>query len=189
MPSYQPSPKPTDKLTTVTSSTVRDDFNDTRAVQHYDDAARKLGLWESEKIAIQRAFGPLMQADSIDRTWLLEAGCGAGRVAVGLCTPQSLKTQPSTSPNDSSWIPFRHVVAFDFAEQQVQSAHAFISEKKLEHCIQVKHVDATDAPAVQSCVQNKQLFDGALFMFNGLMQIPGRAQVDNISFEFFFDFD
>jgi len=61
----------------IDSATVRADFNDLLSVVHYTRAAHELGLWQSERTLIGRLFP--------DRTApLLEAGCGAGRVTIGL---------------------------------------------------------------------------------------------------------
>ncbi|MFA6960142.1 MAG: class I SAM-dependent methyltransferase [Opitutaceae bacterium] len=152
----------------ITSATVRDDFNDPVAVVHYARAAHNLGLWKSEKLLIERFF-----TDKTAR--LLEAGCGAGRVTLGL------------------WeLGYRNLVAFDFAEELVDQARALAEERTA--AIPVHHADATQplcnllgytSPVAlsQNTTPKKPkcnpigytLFDGALFMFNGLMQIPGRA--------------
>jgi SAM-dependent methyltransferase len=130
----------------ISAATVRDDFNDPIAVVHYARAAHSLGLWKSEKLLIERFF-----PDRDAR--LLEAGCGAGRVTLGL------------------WeMGYRHLVAFDFAEELVDQARALAEERSAP--IPIHHADATQ-PICHLLGDN--LFDGALFMFNGLMQIPGRA--------------
>ena len=61
----------------ITAATVRADFNDLLAVVHYTRAAHELGLWVSERTLIERFF-PERAAP------LIEAGCGAGRVTLGL---------------------------------------------------------------------------------------------------------
>lgn len=131
----------------ITSATVRDDFNDPLAVVHYARAAHTLGLWKSERLLIERFFP--------DRgARLLEAGCGAGRVTLGL------------------WdLGYHNLTAFDFAEELVDQARALAEERSA--AIPIHHADATQ---LKKCHQlGDTLFDGALFMFNGLMQIPGRA--------------
>jgi SAM-dependent methyltransferase len=151
----------------ITSATVRDDFNDPLAVVHYARAAHRLGLWKSEKLLIERFF-------TDTSAHLLEAGCGAGRVTMGL------------------WeLGYHHLTAFDFAEELVDQARALVEERGAS--IPVHHADATqslchlisdkpfDSPSQNTpSAQPKcrligdTLLDGALFMFNGLMQIPGR---------------
>ncbi|MCB1104424.1 MAG: class I SAM-dependent methyltransferase [Opitutaceae bacterium] len=130
----------------VRGQTVRDDFNDVRAVVHYTKAAHGIGLWESERVLIERFF-PDKSAT------LLEAGCGAGRVSVAL------------------WeAGYQHLHAFDFAEELLAQAHSLALERNA--ALTLFHADATRLakhPAVADL-----RFDGALFMFNGLMQIPLR---------------
>jgi SAM-dependent methyltransferase len=193
----------------ITSSTVRDDFNSLEAVLHYTRAAVSLGLWESERLLIERFF--------IDRTApLIEAGCGAGRATLGLWA-----------------LGYRNLTAFDFAEELLEQAVSLAAERSA-HSARFFHADATrplrhqlldyqsrDArseglrgtcqllddkmppalavsthrsfhntagPDPKSCklIDDKlpeapatlqgdeALFAGALFLFNGLTQIPAR---------------
>ena len=143
----------------ITAATVRADFNDLLAVVHYARAAHTLGLWESERVLIERFFP--------DRTAsLLEAGCGAGRVTLGLWA-----------------LGYRRLTAFDFAEELVDQARSLAIERKAE-AINFLHADATDlkdsvaeragVSSVRAAVSGALGFSGALFLFNGLMQIPGR---------------
>ena len=204
----------------ITSSTVRADFNDLQAVVHYTRAAHDLGLWASERQMIERFF-PDRDAP------LLEAGCGAGRVTLGL------------------WeLGYRRLTAFDFAEELLDQARSLALERGAG-AITWLHADATDlrgarerkpeagdpapaspspgagwchvsrdgppprqdeksgqcharrdtaavtpgrrprvraVPAAASAapasrgdhVLREESFGGALFLFNGLMQIPGR---------------
>jgi SAM-dependent methyltransferase len=131
----------------ISPATVRADFNDLIAVVHYTRAAHELGLWKSEKILIERFF-PDQSAP------ILEAGCGAGRVTIGL------------------WqLGFRNLTAFDFAEELVDQARSLAAERAAD-AIKFLHADATD---LASCnLIDHTRYSGALFMFNGLMQIPGR---------------
>lgn len=134
-------------MTRITGDTVRDDFNHIRTVIHYTKAAHELGLWKSERVLIERFF-----TDKNAR--LLEAGCGAGRVTLGL------------------WkLGYRQLTAFDFASELVEQAESLAAER--EAAIRFFAADATRLD--QSNVIRYFPFDGALFMFNGLMQIPGRA--------------
>ena len=130
----------------ISTKVVRDDFNDLLAVVHYTRAAHKLGLWASERILIERHF-----PDKSAR--LLEAGCGAGRVAVALWESG-----------------YRDLHAFDFAQELLDQAHSLALERQA--AITLFPADAT---ALRLChVLRDKVFDGALFMFNGLMQIPLR---------------
>jgi len=131
----------------ITAGTVRGDFNALMTVIHYTRAAHFLGLWESERILIERFF-PARTAH------LLEAGCGAGRVTLGL------------------WhLGYRDITAFDFAEGPLEQARSLATERDAG-TIRLLNGDATRLAGIEG--QLKPPFDGALFMFNGLMQIPGR---------------
>jgi SAM-dependent methyltransferase len=133
----------------ITPATVRADFNDLLAVVYYTRAAHELGLWKSERTLIERYFPD----QSVP---LLEAGCGAGRVTLGL------------------WdLGYRQLTAFDFAEELVDQAHSLAAERHAE-AINFLHADATDLTGCH--LLDDIRFGGALFMFNGLMQIPGREQ-------------
>ena len=156
----------------ISAETVRADFNDPLAVVHYTRAAHFLGLWKSEKILIERFFTAKNAA-------LLEAGCGSGRVTLGM------------------WHEgYRNLTAFDFAEELVDQAKNLAAERSAT-AINFFHADATQlrqsardvchllsdklpispgkaANPLCHLIDDKPVFDGALFMFNGLMQIPGR---------------
>ena len=148
-------------LKKISSAQVRADFNDLLSVVHYTRAAHELGLWKSERLLIER-FLPDRAAP------LLEAGCGAGRVTIGL------------------WeLGYRNLVAFDFAEELVDQARSLAAERHAT-AITFLHADATrleqsnlmgyfHADTVGRQSNPLGYFGGALFMFNGLMQIPGRA--------------
>lgn len=131
----------------ISSQTVRSDFNDPIAVVHYARAAHFLGLWRSERLLIERYFPDRDLA-------LLEAGCGAGRVTLGL------------------WeMGFQRITAFDFADELLDQAKSLASDKGAT-CIRFLNADAT---ALSASLGSAERYEGALFMFNGLMQIPGRA--------------
>ena len=146
----------------ITAATVRADFNDAVAVAHYARAAHFLGLWESERVLIERFFPDKSAA-------LLEAGCGAGRATLGL------------------WqLGYTNLTAFDFAEELVDQAR-FLAAERGATAIRFEVADATALgsavlqPAPAAANNQRGLkpratpgFSGALFLFNGLMQIPGR---------------
>ncbi len=79
---------------------------------------------------------------------LLELGCGVGRIAIGLHE-----------------LGFRNVLATDFSRPMIQRLRHLT--KLLEYSIPSQVADA--------CALNFEdgIFDGAIFGFNGLMQIPG----------------
>lgn len=138
----------------ITAATVRADFNDLVAVLHYTKAAHGLGLWKSERILIERFF-------TDPAAPLLEAGCGAGRVTLGL------------------WeLGYRNLTAFDFARELVDQAMSLAAERGADtgpNPLRLLHADATALGKCPALAKTKAHFGGALFMFNGLMQIPGRA--------------
>jgi SAM-dependent methyltransferase len=130
----------------ITAAQVRRDFNDLRAVVHYAKAAHEIGLWESERLMIERHF-PDRDAP------LLEAGCGAGRVCVALHA-----------------LGYSRLTAFDFAQELVDQALALADERGAT--IALHHADATKLSTHPAFADAR--FAGALFLFNGLMQIPLR---------------
>lgn len=158
----------------ISGDTVRADFNAPESVLHYARAADRLGLWASEEKLIAQHFPDL-------RAPLLEAGCGTGRVTLALAARG-----------------YRKITAFDFAEELLAHARTFAREKKLHRRIRFHHADATQLTprgfppggkaawgqdragargriASQGGVAGEPAaFAGVLFLFNGLMQIPGR---------------
>lgn len=132
----------------ISADIVRADFNDLLAVLHYTRAAHGLGLWASERLLIERFFP--------DRAaHLIEAGCGAGRVTLGLWT-----------------LGYHRLTAFDFAAELLDQARSLAAERGAE-AIRFLEADATRlGPALAA--NGVAPAAGALFPFNGLMQIPGR---------------
>ncbi len=131
----------------ITAATVRADFNDLPAVIHYTRAAHEIGLWASERALIRRFFP--------DRTAsLLEAGCGAGRATLGLWA-----------------LGYTRLTAFDFAQELVDQAISLGAERGAT-AISFLQADATNLAPCASRLAPP--YGGALFLFNGLMQIPGR---------------
>ena len=138
----------------ITTDTVRADYNDPNVVMHYARAAHELGLWASERLMIERWL-PDRDAP------LLELGCGAGRVTLGL------------------WdLGYRRLTAVDFAEELLDRARSLARLR----CAEGIRFLAADVARLSQChllndnpVQPAG-FAGALFLFNGLMQIPGRER-------------
>ncbi len=132
----------------ITGEVVRTDFNAPQAVLHYTRAAHFLGLWESERILMERFFP--------DRSLhLLEAGCGAGRATLGL------------------WhLGFTRITAFDFAGELLEQARALA---RALGAGQIEFVEADACDLSRSLALAGGNFDGVVFTFNGLMQIPGRS--------------
>ena len=134
-------------ITKIDGGTVREDFNAINAVLHYTKAAHFVGLWKSERTVITKHV-PERSAR------LLEAGCGAGRVAVGL-----------------GELGYQDITGFDFAAELVDQARNLAQEKNLPS-LTFLQADATRLAECQ--LLDDMSFDAVLFMFNGLMQIPGR---------------
>ena len=114
-------------------------FDSDAAVEHYAEAARRVGLWESEEKLFTRLFKP--------EATLLELGCGAGRIAIGLHE-----------------LGYRNIMALDYARAMVRRARHMA--EVLEYSIPFRVGDATQLEF------EDEVFDGAIFGFNGLMQIP-----------------
>lgn len=118
-------------------------FRQQQVVEHYSQAANRVGLWRSETRIFTRLFTPEQS--------ILELGCGAGRIAFGL------------------WeLGYKRVLATDASREMVTEARRI--NHVLEYGVPVHVEDATRL----SFTDNE--FDGAIFGFNGLMQIPGRAR-------------
>ena len=118
-------------------------FDAEGVVDHYAKAATELGLWLSEEKIFTRIFDP---KDS-----LLELGCGAGRIAIGLYE-----------------LGYRNVLATDYAREMVARARRLA--EVLEYSIPFRVADAT------ALEFEDDVFDGAIFGFNGLTQIPQAGQ-------------
>lgn len=150
MPASDPAKK-------ISGATVRADFNAPESVLHYTRAADRLGLWASEEKLIAQHFPD-------QRAPLLEAGCGTGRVTLALAERGYMR-----------------LTAFDFADELLAQARHLAREKILHRRIRFRHADATQLPETCNVLRYKSsgshadgAFAGVLFLFNGLMQIPGR---------------
>jgi len=116
-------------------------FAQPEVVENYAKAVSRVGLWVSEERIFKRVFQP---EDSI-----LELGCGAGRIALGL------------------WeLGYRRVLGTDYCREMVAEARRI--NQVLEYGAPFQTADATQLEF------DDGHFDGAIFGFNGLMQIPGR---------------
>jgi ubiquinone/menaquinone biosynthesis C-methylase UbiE len=111
------------------------------AVEHYSRAAASLGLWRSEVRVLTRLFRPEQR--------VLDVGCGAGRIALGLAR-----------------LGYRSVVGLDNCPPMVVEARRLAEAMVLD--VSFWDGDALALPFAEAS------FDGAVFGFNGLMQIPGR---------------
>jgi ubiquinone/menaquinone biosynthesis C-methylase UbiE len=111
-------------------------------VDHYARAAASLGLWRSEEKVFRGVFLPGER--------LLDVGCGAGRVALGLAR-----------------LGFSGVVGVDNCPPMVTEARRLAGAMGL--AVEFWDGDALNLPFPAAS------FAGAVFGFNGLMQIPGRS--------------
>jgi len=109
----------------------------------YARAAAQVGLWESERLLAGRHLPREGR--------ILELGCGAARVALGLWR--------------DGW---KEVVPTDLSPEMVGIAEGVLAEAGCPFRPLV--ADATDLPFGPAS------FDGAVFAFNGLMCIPGRER-------------
>lgn len=80
---------------------------------------------------------------------ILELGCGTGRIAIGLTE-----------------LGYRHILGVELAKEMVKEARRIA--RALELGVAFRQGDA------RRLKFEDNLFDGAIFGFNGLMQIPGR---------------
>ncbi len=81
---------------------------------------------------------------------ILELGCGAGRISIGL------------------WeLGFHRIIGTDLSRAMIATAR--LLARKLEYAIPLRVADATRLSF------ESDTFDGVIFGFNGLMQIPGRS--------------
>ncbi len=120
---------------------VRSYYRDPNIVRHYLDATNRVGLWESEQQVFCRLFA---KEDT-----LLELGCGAGRIAIGLHE-----------------LGYHNLLATDFSPEMVSEGRN--ASECLGYEIPFRVADAT------RLTFPPQSFQGVIFGFNGLMQIPGR---------------
>ena len=129
-----PRPEPVD------IEAIRGYFSDPRTVDHYVRAVANIGLWNTERAVFQ---------ERIERqSRVLDLGCGAGRIAIGL------------------WeMGYRNVAGADLSEEMIAESRA------------IAHVLGVEIPFLVEDATNlsfeDQAFDAIVFGFNGLMQIPG----------------
>ena len=98
-------------------------------------------------VSEEKVFTRLFDKDDA----VLELGCGAGRIAFGLYE-----------------LGYRHLMATDYARPMVKQAQQIAQMLDYRVALQV-----ADATALRF---EDDAFDGAIFGFNGLMQIPQSGQ-------------
>jgi len=92
-------------LKKVNADDVLDYYAKSVVLDHYEEAATEVGLWESEKIVFTRNFSDPTKS-------ILELGCGCGRIALGLVK-----------------LGYSDVRATDFSKQMVRRAR-FLAQKE-----------------------------------------------------------
>lgn len=179
----------------ITGATVRADFNALESVVHYSRAAERLGLWASERKLIDQHFPDR-------RAPLLEAGCGTGRVTLALAElgytkltafdfAEELLDQARHFAREKKLtrrIRFLHADATQLPAQchlLGDTARNSRAKRRPSSNLLGDSPDTSPSENVAARPPNGNLlgdrstgpttgFAGALFLFNGLMQIPGR---------------
>jgi ubiquinone/menaquinone biosynthesis C-methylase UbiE len=114
---------------------------------HYARAAVQVGLWASERCLIEEAW--------LKDARLLELGCGAGRVGLGLLQ-----------------LGYHEVTVTDFSPTMVDMTKGVLGEAQPAWANRVEVADACALPYAD------ESFDGVIFAFNGLMCMRGQADRD-----------
>lgn len=172
----------------ITGETVRADFNALESVVHYSRAAERLGLWASERVLIEQHFPD-------QRAPLLEAGCGTGRVTLALAElgytqiaafdfAEELLAQARHFAREKKLtrrIKFHHADAtrldatcnlLGYKTAGHRTGRAERKGPRKCNLIGYKSPGAPTTPPTAAVASRG--FAGVLFLFNGLMQIPGR---------------
>ena len=118
-------------------------WEDTRTALHYARASVHVGLWQSERILSERYLPKTSH--------LLELGCGAGRITLGLYQ-----------------LGWKQITPTDISTAMVDLAQGVFAESNVP--LKALRADARALPF------DNQSFDHALFGFNGLMCIQGRTE-------------
>ena len=129
---------------------VRIYFENRKVVDEYADAAVNVGLWNSERIVVEK----FVSKDAR----ILELGCGAGRIAMGL-----------------EKIGYKSIVSTDFSESMVEKARALYADAGTSGT-QSRSVKFEVADACDLSRFAPETFDAAIFGFNGFMQIPSQKR-------------
>ncbi len=121
------------------ASFVKNYFENMRVVSDYAKAVDSVGLWASEKMLIERYIPKTAK--------VLELGCGAGRIAIGMAR-----------------LGYENIYASDFSTNMVDVAKQLAERDSLNVEFSVQDATAISLP--------DETFDVVIFGFNGLMQIP-----------------
>ncbi len=118
-------------------------FSHPDTVLEYARAAVRVGLWRSEAALLEKHVPRSAR--------VLELGCGAARVSVGMVK--------------AGWT---DLLATDFSPDMVEAARAVVESAGVGSGVRCEVADATALPYADAS------FDAAVFAFNGLLMIPGR---------------
>ena len=118
-------------------------WEDSRTAMHYARASVHVGLWQSEHILAERYLPKTSR--------VLELGCGAGRIALGLYR-----------------LGWDNLTPTDISTAMVDLAQGVFADSNVP--LKALRADARALPF------DDKSFDHALFGFNGLMCIQGRAE-------------
>lgn len=100
-----------------------------------------------QKIGLWKSESKIFQQIFKTEDSILELGCGVGRISFGLHE-----------------LGYKHLLATDYAKNMIQRARAL--SKRMGYLVPFRVCDATDLEFEDA------VFEGAIFGFNGLMQIP-----------------
>lgn len=118
------------------ASFVKNYFENMRVVSDYARAVDSVGLWASEKMLIERYIPKTAK--------VLELGCGAGRIAIGMAR-----------------LGYENIYASDFSTNMVDVAKQLAERDSLNVEFSVQDATAISLP--------DETFDVVIFGFNGLM--------------------
>jgi ubiquinone/menaquinone biosynthesis C-methylase UbiE len=126
---------------------------DSEVVKKYFESASVLEQYAeaAKNVGLWRSEEKIFTRVFERKASILELGCGAGRIAFGLHE-----------------LGYKNILATDFSKSMIQ--HARHLAKLLEYSVPFRVVDATELEFEDN------VFDGAIFGFNGLMQIPKKER-------------
>ena len=184
----------------VNSDVVRDSFNDINVVIHYTRAAHQLGLWASERLLIERWFpdrkAPLLEVGC----GAGRVSFGLWNLGYRELTAVDFAEELLDQARSLAGLRLINGIRFVQADATIISRCHLLSDKdpgaqnnrcnvirdkgpsaQITRCNVIRdegprelgsgYLDTREASPARA---DERGFAGALFMFNGLMQIPGR---------------
>lgn len=197
-----PAPEPPRK---ISGETVRADFNSLESVVHYSRAAERLGLWASERLLIERHFpeksAPLLEAGcGTGRVTLALAELGYSNLTAFDFAEELLdqarafaaeRGRPATTIRfvhaDATRLPDNCHLLGDNPETTPSEATGrgaagchLLGDSSVSRPSDARALEPTNCHLIGDKRRRggtrRRGFAGVLFLFNGLMQIPGREQ-------------